>query len=144
MEFLAGLSHPELPQFLVRLFSAQGRHSRGQVEARLSPCSAHWALCPVHGYILHTECFPWKFPRQPSSCGPGCLQGWGCYREWFSNLHKNTRGLAVALPPVLKTVCIRKPIAGFSGGPGVWSPPASADDTGSAPGPRRSHMPWSN
>ena len=109
MEFLAGLSHPELSQFLVRLFSAQVRHSRGQVEVRLSPCSAHWALCPVHGCILHAECFPWKFPRQPSSCRPGCLQGWGCYREWFSSLHKNTHGLAVALPPVPKTVYIRKP-----------------------------------
>ena len=30
---------------------------------------------------------------------------------------------------------------GFSSGPGVGSPPANAEDTGSIPGPGRSHMP---
>ena len=33
---------------------------------------------------------------------------------------------------------------GFPGGPVVGSPPANAGDTGSSPGPGRSHMPWSN
>ena len=38
---------------------------------------------------------------------------------------------------------INKP-KGFPGGAVVKSPPASAGDTGSSPGPGRSHMPWSN
>ena len=33
---------------------------------------------------------------------------------------------------------------GFPGGSVVKNPPASAGDTGSIPGPGRSHMPWSN
>ena len=32
----------------------------------------------------------------------------------------------------------------FPGGPLVKNPPANAEDTGSSPGPGRSHMPWSN
>ena len=32
----------------------------------------------------------------------------------------------------------------FPGGAGVKNPPANAGDTGSSPGPRRSHMPRSN
>ena len=32
----------------------------------------------------------------------------------------------------------------ISGGAVVKSPPANAGDTGSIPGPGRSHMPWSN
>ena len=33
---------------------------------------------------------------------------------------------------------------GFLGGAVVKNPPANAGDTGSSPGPGRSHMPWSN
>ena len=33
---------------------------------------------------------------------------------------------------------------GFSGGAVVKNPPANAGDTGSSPGPGRSHTPWSN
>ena len=33
---------------------------------------------------------------------------------------------------------------GFPGGAVVKNPSASAGDTGSSPGPGRSHMPWSN
>ena len=33
---------------------------------------------------------------------------------------------------------------GFPGGAAVKNPPANAGDTGSSPGPGRSHMPWSN
>ena len=33
---------------------------------------------------------------------------------------------------------------GFPGGAVVKNPPANAADTGSSPGPGRSHMPWSN
>ena len=32
---------------------------------------------------------------------------------------------------------------GFPGGAVVKNPPANAGDTGSSPGPGRSHMPWS-
>ena len=32
----------------------------------------------------------------------------------------------------------------FPGGAVVKNPPANAGDTGSSPGPGRSHMPWSN
>ena len=32
----------------------------------------------------------------------------------------------------------------FPGGAVVKNPPANAGDTGSSPGPRRSHIPWSN
>ena len=33
---------------------------------------------------------------------------------------------------------------GFPGGAVVKNPPANVGDTGSSPGPGRSHMPWSN
>ena len=33
---------------------------------------------------------------------------------------------------------------GFPGGAVVKNPPANAGDTGSSPGPGRSHIPWSN
>ena len=32
----------------------------------------------------------------------------------------------------------------FPGGTAVKNPPANAGDTGSSPGPGRSHIPWSN
>ena len=35
-------------------------------------------------------------------------------------------------------------MVGFPGGAVVKNPPANAGDMGSSPGPRRSHMPWSN
>ena len=35
-------------------------------------------------------------------------------------------------------------LRGFPGGAVIGNPPASAGDTGSSPGPGRSHMPWSN
>ena len=35
-------------------------------------------------------------------------------------------------------------LRGFPGGAVVENLPASAGDTGSSPGPGRSHMPWSN
>ena len=38
----------------------------------------------------------------------------------------------------------KKKIEGFPGGTVVQSPPANAGDTGSDPGPGRSHVPWSN
>ena len=38
----------------------------------------------------------------------------------------------------------RNPLGGFPGGAVVKNPPANAGDTGSSPGPGRSHMPQSN
>ena len=35
-------------------------------------------------------------------------------------------------------------LRGFRGGAVVKNLPANAGDTGSSPGPERSHMPWSN
>ena len=43
----------------------------------------------------------------------------------------------------LKAVA-QKWAGGFPGGAVVKNPPANAEDTGSSPGPGRSHMPWSN
>ena len=37
-----------------------------------------------------------------------------------------------------------KKLEGFPGGAVVKNPPANEGDTGSSPGPGRSHMPWSN
>ena len=37
-----------------------------------------------------------------------------------------------------------KDVWDFPGGAVVKNPPANAGDTGSSPGPGRSHMPWSN
>ena len=39
---------------------------------------------------------------------------------------------------------VKKPWQGFCGGAVVKNPPANAGDTGSSPGPGRSHMPRSN
>ena len=55
------------------------------------------------------------------------------------------------LPAHYKCVCVDtthiidlRVIWGFPGGAVVTNPPANAGDTGSSPGPGRSHMPWSN
>ena len=48
------------------------------------------------------------------------------------------------LTPVRMTVIKKSTIRDFPGGAVVKNPPASAGDTGSIPGPGRSHMPWSN
>ena len=37
-----------------------------------------------------------------------------------------------------------KVFEGFPGGAVVKNPPANTGDTGSSPGPGRSHMPWGN
>ena len=41
------------------------------------------------------------------------------------------------------SLCIKN-WSGLSWWPVVKNPPANAGDTGSSPGPGRSHMPWSN
>ena len=49
-----------------------------------------------------------------------------------------------SLPEKEFRVMIEKMIQGFPGGSLVKNRPANAGDTGSGPGPGRSHMPWSN
>ena len=40
-------------------------------------------------------------------------------------------------------IIVKKEIRDFPGGTVVKNPPTNAGDTGSSPGPGRSHMPWS-
>ena len=47
------------------------------------------------------------------------------------------------LTPVRMAI-IKKPTRDFPGGSVVKNLPANARDTGSSPGPGRSHMPWSS
>ena len=42
-----------------------------------------------------------------------------------------------------KELVSKNGVGGFPGGAVVESPPADAGDTGSCPGPGRSHVPWS-
>ena len=44
----------------------------------------------------------------------------------------------------LKTIMLNEISQDFPGGTVVKNLPANAGDTGSSPGPGRSHMPWSN
>ena len=44
----------------------------------------------------------------------------------------------------LVLLAIRRNVGGFPGGAVVKNPPANAGDTGSSPGPGRSHMPRGN
>ena len=50
-------------------------------------------------------------------------------------LRRHNRGFLLALEQTAR---------GFPGGTVLKNPPANAGDTGSSPGPGRSHMPWSN
>nr|XP_060144265.1 HEAT repeat-containing protein 3 isoform X5 [Globicephala melas] len=55
--------------------------------------------------------------------------------------------ISSALRALLQTVAsknIPQKLSGFPGGAVVENPPANAGDTGSSPGPGRSHRPWSN
>ena len=61
--------------------------------------------------------------------------------ENFTHTHTHTH----THTRTLKTENLNKMgIRDFPGGAVVKNPPASAGDTGSSPGPGRSHMPWSN
>ena len=51
--------------------------------------------------------------------------------------------ILIAVDFFKKKLYIKKRL-GFPGGAVVKNPPASAGDTGSSPGPGRSHMPQSN
>ena len=64
----------------------------------------------------------------------------GCYfRPCWEHLHTNFfNGVLLCISN--KDIIFR----GFPGGGVVKNPSANAGDTGSSPGPGRSHMPWSD
>ena len=59
---------------------------------------------------------------------------------------KVTAGVEISIEvgPEQKSYLVKITFEGFSGGAVVKNPPANAGDTGSSPGPGRSHMPQSN
>ena len=58
--------------------------------------------------------------------------------------HPGGLGEEVGLHLFLQQISLKKKIMGFTSDSVVKNPPANAGDTSSIPGPRRSHMPWSN
>ena len=63
----------------------------------------------------------------------------GCSGWFRAELEPETAG-----PSRHATIGVKELGSGFPGGAVVKNPPANAGDTGSSPGPGRSHMPWSN
>ena len=61
-----------------------------------------------------------------------------------AGLYDNYRGELRLKENNLVTGYCKTVSEGFPGGAVVESPPADAGDTGSSPGPGRSHMPWSS
>ena len=59
-------------------------------------------------------------------------------------LLSSPRGAVVSFHSELTHQQLRNGAEGFPGGTVVENPPANAEDTGSSPGPGRSHMLWSN
>ena len=53
-------------------------------------------------------------------------------------------GLNIPIKKPSLSDCIKMTMRDFPGGTVVRNPPADAGDTGSIPGPERSHMPQSN
>ena len=64
-----------------------------------------------------------------------------CYLR-HQTIHSNV--LQVSVTYILVSASKRNKILGFPGGAVVKNPPANSGDTGSSPGPGRSHMPWSS
>ena len=48
------------------------------------------------------------------------------------------------MPMLVEMLALKLQEWDFPGGAVVKNPPANAGDMGSSPGPRRSHMPWSD
>ena len=65
-------------------------------------------------------------------------------KEWkkFEALHR--KSLDCLEQNVSRNMDFKSAFGGFPGGTVVKNPPATAGDTGSSPGPGKSHMPWSN
>ena len=75
-----------------------------------------------------------KDPRSPQ-CGRGAIE-----THWGHGSHAKDQ-----CQPREQRVSDKRPAFwGFLGGAVVKNPPANAGDTGSSPGPGRSHMPQSN
>ena len=56
----------------------------------------------------------------------------------------NKHMIKCLIPFDIREMQIKTTMRGFPGGAVVKNPPANTADTGSSPGPGRSHMPWSN
>ena len=104
-----------------------------QVNQQGQPCLCHqsgkWAGNRMHDHC-HAQVRPVISVPQP---GGRLMPVWsvvGSSQRWTSDL-------ALTFP-------FRKLFSDFPGGAVVKNPPANAGDTGSSPGPGRSHMPWSN
>ena len=64
---------------------------------------------------------------------------------YFKHQKGNAKGQLKLVQGFAANISVQKEIqGGFPGGAVVKNPPANAGDTGSSPGPRSSHMPWSN
>ena len=63
---------------------------------------------------------------------------------WHNDLTEKLTVVYFLVVSLLSTVKNISPLWGFPGGTMVKNPPANAGDTGSSPGPGRSHMPQSN
>ena len=80
----------------------------------------------------------------PSNAGgAGSISGWGAkipHAPWPKNQNIKHKQYCNKFNTDFKI----GPHQGFPGGAAVENPPANAGDTGSSPGPGRSHMPRSN
>ena len=67
-----------------------------------------------------------------------------CHSDWFTDTYvSQDRPMRFNAKTSAQTTGKEVPL-GFPGGTVVKNPPANAGDTGSSPGPGRSHTPWSN
>ena len=101
----------------------------------------HWARGPY--LIGATELSPClvQGPQGDFRCYSGRIY----VREWLESLHHYHLDVELLQPGSKLNKQIKKAGAkGFPGGTVVGNPPAGAGDTGSSPGPGRSHMLWSN
>ena len=74
-------------------------------------------------------------PLESHVCARPCC---GPHRKWYSI------ALMTRISALIAILAQNSQARGFPGGAAVESPPADAGDTGSNPGPERSHMPRSN
>ena len=94
-------------------------------------------LLSARGWLRSTGC-PWVLEYVAS---PHCSLN----RPWLACLVSSTVRVALALStPVGVSTFLKSQCQDFPDGPMVKNPPAKAGDTGSIPGPGRSHVLWGN
>ena len=76
-------------------------------------------------------------------CGRKCMRDKSTDVDQ-ANLYSSLHRLKELTHRIRKQTPIKMCVGGFPGGAVVKNPPANAGDTGSSPGPGRSHMPQSN